>query len=243
MRSQRLGAILCVSVAALLMVASMSAQTTTQPFQHHRYKLVDLGSTLEGPGSYFNPGSGNDFGDFTRELNSAGVAVGFAGTSIPDPFPSFCFSDCNVDHAFRAGSGGHMHDIGALRGGGSSLPTWISDAGLVAGFSENGETDPLYPGLPQFRAVLWERGKIRNLGTLGDGYQSEANAVSDRGQVVGASTTTIPDSNSMDIADLNLINPLNPPYGSNACFPMGQRERHAGFGHTGRRRCPGAADQ
>ena len=91
-----------------------------------------------------------------------------------------------------------MTDLGALPGGGSSVPMWISPNGLVAGISENGELDPLYAGLPQIRAVLWQQGVITDLGTLPEGgYQSEANAVNSSGQVVGAALNTIPDANSM----------------------------------------------
>src|SRR5262249_6666538 len=180
--------------------------------QQPRYKLVDLG-TLGGPQSYLDPGSGNDFGDFTRLLNNKGTAVGFADTALPDPFQNVCFSDCDVDHAFRTGSAGKLHDLGALPGGGSSLPTWISDNGFIVGISENGEVDPLYPILPQLRAVLWHGGKTLDLGTLGGGYQSEANAVNSSGQVVGSFATTVPDINSMQPGDINLWGPLDPPYG------------------------------
>jgi probable HAF family extracellular repeat protein len=163
----------------------------------HYYKLVDLGSTLGGPQSYFVPGSGNAFPG-SSVLNNSGKAVGFADTSAPDPFPNICFWDCDVVHAFEAGSGGHSTDLGALPGGGSSVPMWINANGLVAGISENGELDPLYPGLPQIRAVLWQQGTITDLGTLPEGgYQSEANAVNSPGQVVGAALNTIPDPNSM----------------------------------------------
>lgn len=164
---------------------------------HHHYKLVDLGSTLGGPQSYFVPGSGNAFPG-SSVLNSSGKAVGFADTSAPDPFPNICFWDCNVVHAFEANSNGHEADLGALPGGGSSVPMWISSDGLVAGLSENGELDPLYPGLPQSHAVLWHQGTITDLGTLPEGgYQSEANAVNSAGQVVGSALNATPDPNSM----------------------------------------------
>jgi probable HAF family extracellular repeat protein len=49
-------------------------------------------------------------------------------------------------------------------------------------------------------------------GTLEGGYESEANAVNSAGQVIGASTNTIPDSYSMQSGDFNLWGPLSPPY-------------------------------
>jgi probable HAF family extracellular repeat protein len=169
----------------------------SRPHKHHHYQLVDLGSTFGGPNSYFVPGSGDAFPG-SSVLSSRGTVVGFADTSASDPFPTFYFSDRDVVHAFQAGSSGHLTDLGALPGGGSSAPMWISANGLIAGLSENGETDPLYAGLPQDRAVLWQHGTITDLGTLPEGgYQSEANAVNSSGQVVGAALNTIPDTNSM----------------------------------------------
>ena len=47
-------------------------------------------------------------------------------------------------------------------------------------------------GLPEVNAVLWEKGHIINLGTLG-GTQSLAIAVNSRGQVVGGAFNTISD--------------------------------------------------
>ncbi len=169
--------------------------------QHHHYKLIDLSSTLGGPQSYFVPGSGDAFAG-SSVLNSGGVAAGFADTSMPDLFPpNYCWSeDCLVGYSFEAGSDGVLTNLGALRGGGSSAPIWITPNGLIAGISENGKTDPLYAGLPEMRAVLWQQGKIRDLGTLPEGgHQSEANAVNSAGQVVGSALNMIPDANSMAV--------------------------------------------
>jgi probable HAF family extracellular repeat protein len=153
--------------------------------QHTRYKLIDLG-TFGGPASYFSNG-------FDGILNDQGTAVGWADTSTPDPYPAFCFNpDCFVSHAFQSRNGG-LTDLGTLPGGASSLAFWISPNGLIAGNAQNGEIDPLIPGFPQNRAVLWKDGKIINLGTLEGGYESLVSAVNSRGQVVGVAFNTVPD--------------------------------------------------
>ena len=200
----------------LLAVLAVSFQLAAQdkqghPNNPHHYQIIDLGSAFGGPQSYFVPGSGLDFPG-SSVLTNGGTAVGFADTSLPDPFaPNFCFSDCFVSQAFQAGSGGVLTDLGALPGGGSSAPIWITASGLVAGVSENGQTDPLYAGLPESHAVLWQQGAITDLGTLPEGgYQSEANAVNSSGQVVGAALNTIPDANSMAAANYWFF---NVPYG------------------------------
>src|SRR5207245_5042642 len=74
----------------------------------------------------------------------------------------------------------------------------MSTNGLIAGWSQNGEIDPLNPDLPsEIRAVLWKHGKITDLGTLEGGYESAAFAVNARGQVVGLATNAIPDPSSI----------------------------------------------
>jgi probable HAF family extracellular repeat protein len=71
----------------------------------------------------------------------------------------------------------------------------------------------LYAGLPEVHAVLWEQGKITDLGTLPEGgYQSQANAVNSSGQVVGSALNTIPDANSMQPGAFWLWGGITPPY-------------------------------
>src|SRR5450755_923970 len=192
------GAALLIALAG---AATTAAQDSQHHHQHHQYRLVDLASTFGGPQSYFNLGSGYDITGHSSLANRRGTVAGFADTSTPDPFPTFCFNaDCYVSHAFKSREGGGVTDLGALPGGASSASLWISANGLVAGVSENGETDPLFPGLPEFRAVLWRHGSINDLGTLPEGgYESEANAVNSSVQVVGAALNTVPDSNSMAV--------------------------------------------
>jgi uncharacterized membrane protein len=200
----------------IVAAAAASADATRDPnatHEFHHYKLIDLGSTFGGPSSFLNPASGNEIAGFASVLNRRGRVAGFADTSVPDPFPDVCFTDCNVAHAFEADADGALHDLGALPGGGSSASTWISADGLIAGVSENGDLDPLYPGLPQLRAVLWQRDAITDLGTLPDGgFQSAARSVNDFGQVVGAALNTVSDANSMQAGTAWLWSGISPAY-------------------------------
>ncbi len=203
---------LWVTPLCQLELAAQNKGKQDHQHQPHHYQIVDLGSTFGGPQSYFVPGSGDDFAG-SSVLTSGGTVAGFADTSTPDPFPNFCWSnDCFVDDTFQAGGSGVLTNLGALPGGGSSAPIWITANGLIAGTSENGQTDPLYPGgLPENHAVLWQQGQIMDLGTLPEGgYQSEANAVNSAGQVVGSALNTVPDANSMAVGNFWLF---NVPYG------------------------------
>ena len=179
---------LCV---ALLLPSASSAQE--QKKEHHHYKLIDLG-TLGGPQSYVNMPNG-----YAPVLNNRGTVAGWADTSTLDPFPAFCFNEenpCFLSHAFQR-QNGMTTDLGALPGGGSSASNWISANGLIAGVSQNGETDPSFPGFPEFRAVLWKQGKITDLGTFEGGNESIANAVNSKGKVVGLATNAVPDDFSL----------------------------------------------
>lgn len=187
-------------IVLIALVISMRSAAQVQPAsttskQHPRYKLIDMG-TFGGPQSYLN--DGNDGNNSATVLNNRGAIAGWADTSTPDPFPAFCFDDdCFVSHAFQFHAG-VLTDLGALADGMSSQANWISASGLVAGVSQNGETDPLIPDLPELRAVLWRNGGITDLGTLpSGGYESFATAVNSRGRVVGEALNTVPDDFSM----------------------------------------------
>ena len=180
-----------MSAAVLLLtlgsLAHLSAQNQpseqAQQKQLPRYRLIDLG-TFGGPASYFQNG-------FDGILNNHGTAAGFANTSVPDPV---CFvPNCFATHAFRV-TNGKVTDLGTLPGGDVSQAFWTSESGSIAGVSQNGEIDPLVPGFPEVRAVLWRKGKIIDLGTLPEGgFESLANTVNNAGQVIGFALNTIPD--------------------------------------------------
>jgi len=160
-----------------------------------RYRLVDLG-TLGGPNSYQPFGYVDSF--LTEaSISAGGTFAGWADTSTADPYAPDCFFDCFVDHAFQW-KNGLRTDLGALPGapGLSSSVTWISPNGVVSGFSENGEIDPLLDA-PAFHGVIWENGKIIDLKTFEGAHESWANAVNNSNQVVGFASNTVYDSNSL----------------------------------------------
>lgn len=150
--------------------------------QHTKYKLIDI-PTLGGPAAW-----GQVDGDGTTQfINSAGVVVGGADTSIPDPSCDGCF----LGHGFQW-QNGVLTDLGTLPGVNWSHATSVNARGWATGGSSTVEVDPLTGG-PQERAVLWKNGEIIDLGTLGTGIESAALWVTNGGEVVGFSTvdTTI----------------------------------------------------
>ena len=202
------------SVAVAILVLAILTFGAQSPPQHTHYKLIDLG-TFGGTTSYlqFCPAYSSACGGAIG--NDRGNVVGYAETAVTDPFPSFCFTgDCVVAHAFESRRGA-LTDLGALTNGVSSAALAISPNGLIAGVSENGATDPLYTGLPVNHAILWQNGKINDLGTLpAGGFESYANAVNDFGQVVGAALNTTADMNSMQSGIFWFFAGISPVYPS-----------------------------
>jgi probable HAF family extracellular repeat protein len=161
--------------------------------KHHHYKLIDLG-TLGGPSSYFNSGG--------RDLTNSGTASVFGENTIADPFSPNCFSpECLVGYGFQWRDG-IQTSLGVLPEGNAtkpqdpcfdcawtSFPAWMTDNGLIVGFSENNTMDSA-AGVPTVLGVLWQNGKITNLGTLG-GAQSGAVSVNQKGDVVGTALNNI----------------------------------------------------
>ncbi len=78
-----------------------------------------------------------------------------------------------------------MSNLGAIAGP-VSFGVSINASGVVAGGSTISDVnDPMF-GFPDEHAVLWQNGRIQDLGTLG-GNNSWATILNDRGQVTGGS--------------------------------------------------------
>jgi probable HAF family extracellular repeat protein len=184
-------AVLFAALAIPLRLTAQDSQDHSNENKHHHYKVIDIG-TFGGPSSgvptvFFETGGTLTAG--ARAISNQGTVTGTADTSTPDPL---CFlDDCFYANAFQW-QNGVLTNLGTLPGGQGSFVNWISRNGLIAGFSENGQTDPL-SGLPESRAVLWQGGQITDLGTLPGGFESISWAVNNRGRVVGFSTNGTPD--------------------------------------------------
>ena len=183
MKSRKLMYVVAIMFAVLAISLQLAAQEMHT--KHHHYKLIDVG-TFGGPGGGIsNPSS--------PSLNNRGTLVGVSDTSAPDSFAPDCFvPDCFVDLGFQVRDG-VITPLGPPPSGAglSSFAVAINDPGQVVGQAQNGAVDPL-TGWPESHAVLWERGQIIDLQTLG-GTQSIANAINDSGQIVGAALNATPD--------------------------------------------------
>jgi probable HAF family extracellular repeat protein len=187
MKSKKRTSIVVMTLfAALAMPVGMAAQDNSSQDhkpKHHTYKVIEIGTF---------GGTSSTFLGVPKPINKRQVATGNAETNIPDPNAPNCFnSECLVAHTF-IWQEGVLTDIGALPGTNTSLPNSINSKGTVVGLSENGEIDPI-TGLPEYVAVVWEKGGIINLGTFG-GNWSYANDINDRGRVVGFALNAVPDS-------------------------------------------------
>lgn len=173
------GTLTCLFQAAAQSPAAQVPTTTT-----YRYRAVDLG-TLGGPES-------SGCVPECRYVNNQGVAIFRASTAVPDPFPADCFYfDCDATLGDEWQSGRSII-LNAVPGGDNAFPAWITDTGLVAGYSENGLLDPT-TAAPEVTAVLWRGGRPTNLGTFG-GNASIAWGVNNSGQVVGGALNMTPDA-------------------------------------------------
>jgi probable HAF family extracellular repeat protein len=116
-------------------------------------------------------------------VNSRGQVAGFSTNTIPDPFSGF-----GVQTRAFLWERGVMRDLGTL--GGPDIVGFcnggLNERGQIFGTSLTNSIPNPTTGFPTAHAFLWERGEMRDLGSLG-GTISCPDSLNNRGQVVGQS--------------------------------------------------------
>ncbi len=146
-------------------------------FVYHAFRW--RGGPIEDLGTL--PGGTNSFAVWS---NDAGLIVGLSDTGQFDAALGAPAAD-----AVMWKRNGQIVDLGTL-GGTQSLAVHLNERGQIVGVAANNEADPfsMFGWSTQTRAVLWDHGRIRDLGTLG-GPDATANFVNERGQIAGVSYT------------------------------------------------------
>jgi probable HAF family extracellular repeat protein len=127
------------------------------------------------------PGGHNSFGN---AITANGAVVGVSDTDRIDPRLGV------VEAHPTLWTHSETIDLGSF-GGGEGSGSEANKSGQVVGFAQNSKSDPFgYFGFQtQTRAFLWQKGALRDLGTLGTGNDASAVFINDSGQIAGVSYT------------------------------------------------------
>ena len=155
--------------------ATLPGDTESHAFLWSKGIKSDLG-TFGGPNSS------------AAFINERGEVVGSAETSTPDPLgENFCGS--NLICLPFLWQDGIMVPLPTL-GGNNGVAIGINSRGQVAGQAENTTPDPtcdpsITPQVLQIKPVIWEKGEIQELPTIGGDPDGQVFAINDNGQAVG----------------------------------------------------------
>lgn len=139
----------------------------------------DLG-TLGGPNSWMNGFAG---------INERGEAVGLAETAVPDPNgEDICGFGTHLTCSPFLWKNGLMTALPTL-GGNNGQASAINDRGQIAGFAENTTEDSGCPPNRITLPVLWDKGNITPLPTVGSDPDAQAIGINHQGEAVGYSGT------------------------------------------------------
>lgn len=120
---------------------------------------------------------------FAISVNDRGQVAGFASNGTPDDFSFFQWGSQVRSFVWQNGV---MQDIGTL-GGPDAVMTTMNARGQVMGLSYTSSTPTDTNGIPPVHPFIWEKGFMRDLGSLG-GTWTSPNWMNGAGQVTGFST-------------------------------------------------------
>jgi len=138
--------------------------------------MHDLGKLADG------------YSSLVASVNDRGWGLGASQTGIIDPLYGF------PQNRAALWTGRRIANLGVLPGGSESIGISINNAGQAVGISDNGVPDPFSMfGLGvQIRTFVWERGELRDIGTLGGPDSTPGPGCNNQhpGVVVGTSYTS-----------------------------------------------------
>jgi len=147
--------------------------------------IHDLGSLADG------------YNSLAAAINDRGWSLGASQTGIVDPLFGF------PQNRATLWIGRRIVNLGVVPGGSESIGISLNNAGQAVGISDNGVPDPFSMfGLGvQMRTFVWERGELRDIGTLGgpDAVPGPGCNNQRPGVVVGVSYTSFTPNDSTDI--------------------------------------------
>jgi probable HAF family extracellular repeat protein len=148
-------------------------------FQWQDGVLTDLGAL---------PGNNGGNSSYGFAINNSGLIGGISENGSIDPATGYPESNAVVWNR------GQIINLGTF-GGTQSAAEMMNDRGQVVGVATNAIPDPFsfggdpFPATTQSRAFLWERGVMRDLGTLG-GPDAFGRYINQSGEVAGWSYTS-----------------------------------------------------
>jgi probable HAF family extracellular repeat protein len=171
-------------------ISGLPGDEVAHAFFWDKGTMIDLG-TLGGP---ISVGNG---------INNTGEVVVGADTDVPGGLQNTICATSLICRMFIWRNGIEVPDLGTLPGGTDAgtysflgfgfATSLINDNHKAIGTADLPITDPNNPPFAVFHAFRWSKGEIEDLGTLG-GFDSQAVAINNRGDVIGGSqTTTAPD--------------------------------------------------
>src|SRR5438067_5521883 len=120
---------------------------------------------------------------FATGANNLGQAVGWAENGVHDP-TCCCTQVLQFRPAMRAlGPPDQIHELPLIHGDTSGAATAINDNGQIVGIS--GICDQAVGRHTAKHAVLWENGKVTNLGTFPAAWWNTPTAINQHGDIVG----------------------------------------------------------
>jgi probable HAF family extracellular repeat protein len=157
--------------------STLPGDATIRAFLWQNGVMVDLG-TLGGPNSLAS-----------WRLNERDDVGGGAETPTPDPLgEDFCSFGTHLICLPTLWRKGVPNPLPTL-GGNNGFAAGVNSRGQVVGQAENSTPDPTCeaPQVLQFKPVVWEKGRVRELPTFIGDSDGIAVTINDRGQIAGIS--------------------------------------------------------